>query len=129
MRPGAPARSNAAPTLVVRDGRIEAALGSTGSERMTSGIFQVLMRLRRQSPFAAVHAPRLHCTPEGEVLLESMRFPAGASTALENAGFSLTPLDAYAFQMGGLQLLVRDRDRFVGVSEPRRDGAAAGPRS
>jgi gamma-glutamyltranspeptidase/glutathione hydrolase len=129
LRPGAPARSNAAPTLVVRDGRIEAALGSTGSERMTSGIFQVLMRLRRQSPFAAVHAPRLHCTPEGEVLLESMRFPAGASTALENAGFSLTPLDAYAFQMGGLQLLVRDRDRFVGVSEPRRDGAAAGPRS
>jgi gamma-glutamyltranspeptidase len=48
--------------------------------------------------------------------------------ALKRAGFRLTPLEPYSFKTGGLQLLVRDGSRIVGVSEPRRDGAAAGPR-
>jgi len=128
IRPGAPARSNAAPTLLVRAGQPRVAIGSTGSERMVSGIFQVLVRLQRQDPFQASHAPRLHCTPQGEVLWEADRFPPGTREALERAGFRLTPLDPYSFKTGGLQLLVRDGSPIVGVSEPRRDGAAAGPR-
>jgi gamma-glutamyltranspeptidase len=65
--PGAPARSNAAPAMIMAGGRPRVVVGSTGSERATSGILQVLGRLRHQSPFEASLAPRLHCTPEGEV--------------------------------------------------------------
>jgi gamma-glutamyltranspeptidase / glutathione hydrolase len=128
LRPGAPARSNAAPTFVVRDGRPRVVIGSTGSERMVSGILQVLARLLRQAPFEASHAPRLHCTPQGEVLWEADRFPGATKWALEKAGFRLTALDPYSFKTGGLQLLVREGSRMIGVSEPRRDGAAGGPR-
>jgi gamma-glutamyltranspeptidase/glutathione hydrolase len=125
LRPGAPARSNAAPTLVLRQGKPWAALGSTGSERLASGIFQVLLRLGRQGPFEAVHAPRLHATPEELVLLEADRFPAACLEALERHGFSLERLEPYSFRMGGLQLVVREDEAFRGVGEPRRDGAAA----
>ncbi len=126
--PGAPARSNAAPAMVLSGGRPRVVVGSTGSERGTSGILQVLARLPRQSPFEASHAPRLHCTPEGEVPLELDRFAPAARLALTEAGMQLAPLDPYSFTIGGLQLIVRDGDGLTGVSEPRRDGAAAGPR-
>lgn len=128
LRPGAVARSNAAPTLVLREGKPWAAIGSTGSERMASSIFEVLVRLRNHTPFEAVLAPRLHCTPEGLVLLEQDRFTPECITMLNNNGFSIQRLDPYDFAMGGLQLVVRKDDDFIGVGEPRRDGAAAGPR-
>jgi gamma-glutamyltranspeptidase/glutathione hydrolase len=127
LRPGAPARSNAAPTIAFRDGRAWLAVGNTGSERMCSGIFEVFLRLRRETPFAAVHGPRLHCTPKSRVLWEEQRFPLGCRQALVDHGFALEALDPYSFKVGGLHLALRQADRFVGVAEPRRDGAAGGP--
>ena len=127
LRPAAVARSNAAPTVLIKDGLPWVAIGNTGSERMASGIFEVLVRLRNQTPFVAVHAPRLHCTPEGIVLIEAERFSPACLTTLAEHGFSLQQLDPYSFKMGGLQLVVRETDGFVGVGEPRRDGTAAGP--
>ncbi|MCG6922149.1 MAG: gamma-glutamyltransferase [Acidobacteria bacterium] len=128
LAPGAPARSNAAPTIVSSRGEAQVLVGSTGSERAASGILQVLARLRHQAPFDAAHAPRLHCTPEGEVLLEADRFSERSRRALTGAGLRLTTLDPYSFRVGGLQLIVRENGRLTGVSEPRRDGAAGGPR-
>ena len=127
LRPGRLARSNAAPTIRFVGDEPRVSLGSTGSERTASGIFQVLTRLTRQEPFEAVHAPRLHCTPEGHVLIEAGRYPPGCLDALSRHRFSLKPVEPYSFQMGGLQLVVRRGKSFHGVGEPRRDGAAAGP--
>jgi gamma-glutamyltranspeptidase/glutathione hydrolase len=124
LRPGAPARSNAAPTLLFEDGRPWAAIGNTGSERLASGMVQVLMRLRRQTPFQAVLAPRLHCTPEGLVLLEAERFPPECLQALTASGYELKHLAPFSFKVGGLQLIVRQGEKLYGVAEPRRDGAA-----
>jgi gamma-glutamyltranspeptidase/glutathione hydrolase len=129
VRPHASARSNAAPTIVLDERGPVMALGSTGSERLSSGLFEAFLRLRRESPFAAVHGPRLHCTPDGEVLWERARFPRGCRAALVERGFAPRALGSYAFEVGGLQLALRRADgSFTGVSEPRRDGAAAGPR-
>lgn len=126
LRPGARARSNAAPTLAFDDGRLCLAIGSTGSERMASGIMQVMVRLRSgQEPFAAVAAPRLHCTPEGEVLCEAPRMGPGVCEHLEGRGFRITPYSAWAFEVGGLHLALFDGRRVTGVAEPRRDGAVA----
>jgi len=128
LRPGAPARSNAAPTIGLRSERPWVALGSTGSERMASGIFQVLIRLaRNQGPFEAVHAPRLHCTPDSQVLIEAERFSSETLSALSYHGFSVNPVGPYSFAMGGVQLVLKQGEVFHGVGEPRRDGAAAGP--
>ncbi len=126
LQPGAVARSNAAPTLFLKQNRPEIVLGSTGSERMISGIFETLLRLGSKDPFEAVEGPRLHCTPEGRVLWEGERFPDGCGKALEEAGFTLEQLDPYSFHMGGLQLATRLGDQWLGVADPRRDGSAGG---
>lgn len=127
LRPGARARSNAAPTIVLRQGRARVCLGSTGSERMASGILQVLLRLCHSSPFESVHAPRLHCTPERKVLWEEERFPRGFRETLLGRGFAVQAMKPYSFKMGGLQLAVRQDGQSVGVADPRRDGAAGVP--
>jgi gamma-glutamyltranspeptidase/glutathione hydrolase len=129
LRPGAVARSNAAPTVLINGDNPYVAIGSTGSERMLSGIFQTLVRLRSQTPFQAVSAPRLHCTPEGQVFLEVERFPEQALTALKKQGFELHHYDPWSFKVGGLQLALYDGKNFHGAADPRRDGAAAGPKS
>ena len=95
---------------------------------MLSGILGVLARLGRMTPFDAVKAPRLHCTPEGEVWLEADRFAPRSLRLLEERGFALKPLGAWSFRAGGLHMALASGDEFHGVAEPRRDGAAAGPR-
>ncbi len=127
LRPGAVAKSNAAPAIAFRAGRIELVIGSTGSERMISGIFQVMLRLRRQTAFDAVAAPRLHATPEGVVLAESDRMSRAVLEALAARGYTLERQDPYSFQFGGLHLVARQDDQYCAVAEPRRDGAAAAP--
>lgn len=126
LKPGAVARSNAAPTVVVRDGEAWVAIGSTGSERMVSGIFTTLLRLPTQTPFEAVRGPRLHATPDGEVLWEAGRFPPGCREALQEDGFSLVDLEDYSFRTGGLQLAVKEGGLLQAVADPRRDGGALG---
>jgi gamma-glutamyltranspeptidase/glutathione hydrolase len=127
LNPGAVARSNAAPTILLKENQPYAAIGSTGSERMLSGIFETLVRLRSQSPFQSVAAPRLHCTPEGQVFLEADRFSEKALHALEEQEFELNYYDPWSFKVGGLELAVYDGEILHGVADPRRDGAAAGP--
>jgi gamma-glutamyltranspeptidase/glutathione hydrolase len=102
-------------------------IGSPGSERITSSIFQVLLRLDRQSPFQAVDAPRLHCSLNGEVSLEASRMRDDIPTALENRGFKVDIRDPYSFYLGSVQLVIRDGENFIGVADPRRDGSAKGP--
>jgi gamma-glutamyltranspeptidase len=68
----------------------------------------------------------MHCAPEGLVLLEADRYPAGCIDALIASGCEIERLNPYAFAMGGLQLILRQDDHFCGVTEPRRDGAAIG---
>jgi gamma-glutamyltranspeptidase/glutathione hydrolase len=130
LRPGAVARSNSSPTLVMKPDGSKIAIGSTGSERMSSGIFQVLVRLQYQTPFEAVKAQRLHCTPEGEVFYEPGRIDESVLDALRRSG--LTPMaytEPFAFSAGGLHLAGDEGELKWGVAEPRRDGLAAGPKS
>lgn len=126
VRPGAVARSNASPTIALRDGALHAALGATGSERAASAMFRVLRGLDPAAPFTAVEAPRLHCKPDGVVLFESRLDPAHRR-ALTAAAFELDPLEPYDFRAGGVQLVSFDGTALHGAADPRRDGAAAGP--
>ncbi|MFH0915819.1 MAG: gamma-glutamyltransferase, partial [bacterium] len=59
LRPNAVPWASVAPTIVFRGRSPWLAIGSPGSERITPSILQVLVRLQKQTPFAAVDAPRL----------------------------------------------------------------------
>jgi gamma-glutamyltranspeptidase/glutathione hydrolase len=127
LRPNAVPWASVAPTIVFKGRRPSLALGSPGSERIVSSILQVLMRLGVQTPLDAVSAPRLHCALSGEVSLEVERMRNDIPPALEKAGFTIDPREAFSFYLGCVQLVLRDRTGFVGVADPRRDGSARGP--
>ena len=127
LRPNAVPWASVAPTIVFRHERPWLAIGSPGSERIPPAILQVLLRLRESSPLAAVDAPRIHCSLQGVVSVEATRIPTDVLDALEGAGFELNRREPYSFYMGCVQMVMADGGGFVGVADPRRDGAAAGP--
>ena len=128
MRPNAVPWASVAPTIVFRGRKPWLVIGSPGSERITSSIFQVLLRLRKQTPLEAVYAPRLHCNLDSKVSLEASRMRDDIPAALEKEGFEVDIRDPYSFYLGSVQLVMREGDLFIGVADPRRDGSAGGPR-
>jgi gamma-glutamyltranspeptidase/glutathione hydrolase len=128
LRPNAVPWASVAPTIVFRGRRPWAVLGSPGSERIASSVLQVLLRLRRQPPYDAVAGPRLHCSIKGEVALEASRMRDDIPEALEKRGFDVDKRDPYSFYLGCVQMVLREGKEFIGVADPRRDGAAGGPK-
>jgi gamma-glutamyltranspeptidase/glutathione hydrolase len=129
MRPNAAPWASVAPTIVFRGRKLWVVLGSPGSDRITSSVFQVLVRLQTLPPLAAVDAPRLHCSLQGKVSLEATRMRDDIVPALQRHGYVIDRRDPYSFYLGCVQLVVREGDDFIGVADPRRDGSAAGPRT
>ncbi len=128
LRPAAVPWASVAPTIVFKGRRAWLAIGSPGSERITPSILQVLMRLRRGAgPWESVDAPRLHCSLDGVVSLEAPRMRSDIPKMLEDHGYTIRPRRPYSFYLGCVQMVMRDREGFIGVADPRRDGAAAGP--
>lgn len=126
LAPGRARVSPMAPTLVYRDRRPVIALGSPGSNAISSAIVQVLHRLldRRQSPLEAVAAPRVHC--EGGPLLLETRTPRAVARELAGRGWTVQERPfAYDPLQGRVQIVARDGARWVGASDPRRDGGVA----
>ena len=127
LRPNAVPWASVAPTIVFRSKEPWLAIGSPGSERIPPTILQVLLRLRRATPMAAVDAPRIHCSVDGVVSVEASRIATDVLAELASAGFELNQREPYSFYMGCVQLVMKSGDRLIGVADPRRDGAAAGP--
>lgn len=128
MRPGAVPWASVAPTIAFRGRYPWLVIGSPGSERITTSIFQVLLRLRRQTPYEAVDAPRLYCSLDSRVSFETPRMRDDIPLLLEENGFTVDRRDSYSFYMGCVQLVIRDGNLLIGVADPRRDGSASGPR-
>jgi gamma-glutamyltranspeptidase/glutathione hydrolase len=129
LRPNAVPWASVAPTIVFRGRKPWLVLGSPGSERITASILQVLLRLERQEPLEAVDAPRLYCNLRGKVSLEASRMRDDIPIILEQNGFTIDRRDPYSFFLGCVQLAMWHEDTFLGVADPRRDGAAEGPRA
>jgi len=127
LRPAAAPWASVAPTIVFKGRKPWLAIGSPGSERITSAILQVLMRLRYQSPYDAVASPRLHCSIKGRVSLEASRMRDDIPKLLKKHGFSVDLRDSYSFYLGCIQLVLHEKNEFIGVADPRRDGSAGGP--
>ncbi len=128
LRPNAVPWASVAPTIVFRGRKPWLVIGSPGSERITASIFQVLLRLHRQTPLQAVDAPRLYCNLKGQVSVEASRMSDDIPILLEKNGFTVDVRDPYSFYLGCVQLVMCEGDSYVGVADPRRDGAAGGPR-
>jgi gamma-glutamyltranspeptidase/glutathione hydrolase len=126
--PGTPMRTMMTPTLVLADGRPELALGSGGSNRIRSAIFQALLNhLGFELPLVeAVESSRLHV--EGTRLwMESLDVPESVLEAVKHAWPGTTLFDHRSMFFGGVHVASHRDGRFTGAGDPRRWGAVCFP--
>jgi gamma-glutamyltranspeptidase / glutathione hydrolase len=124
--PGTRVPSMMAPTVVLRDGAPEIAIGSAGSNRIRSAILQTVLGIVDHGLPAqeAVSAPRLH-VEGGQVDAEPDVDPA-ALDRLEEADFTVRRWSELNLFFGGVQAVARNPDtgRLTGGGDPRRGGVA-----
>jgi gamma-glutamyltranspeptidase/glutathione hydrolase len=125
-RAGTRVPSMMAPTVVLRDGRPEIALGSAGSNRIRSAIVQTVAGVIDGGLAAqeAVDAPRVHV--EGDLVDSEPGVDAGALQSLQASGWRLRRFPDRNLYFGGVQAVVRDAETggLTGGGDPRRGGAA-----
>ncbi len=121
--PGRRMPSMMSPTIVLRDGAPELAVGSAGSNRIRSAVLQTIVRcvddgMRAQD---AIDAPRLHY--EDEIVYAE---PGIDIETLERAGWTVSRFRDRNLFFGGAQAVMRGDARlaFSGGGDPRRGGAA-----
>ncbi len=123
--PGARVPSMMAPTVVLRDGAPELALGSAGSNRIRSAIIQTILAVvdRGLAAEQAVSAPRLHV--EDGVVDAEPGIDEAALERLERHGWRVRRWSERNLFFGGVQAVARARSgELSGGGDPRRGGSA-----
>jgi gamma-glutamyltranspeptidase / glutathione hydrolase len=125
-QPGSRVPSMMAPTVVLRDGRPEVALGSAGSNRIRSAILQTILAVVDDGLPAeeAVRRPRLHV--EGRVVEAEPGIDSAALDALQQRGWDVRRWSEQNLFFGGVQAVARDPEsgELSGGGDPRRGGVA-----
>jgi gamma-glutamyltranspeptidase/glutathione hydrolase len=124
--PGARVPSMMAPTVVLRDGRPEVALGSAGSNRIRSAILQTILGVVDHGLPAqdAVERSRIHV--EGAEVEAEPGIEEDALVRLERSGWTVRRWAEQNLYFGGVQAVARNPDtgELSGGGDPRRGGAA-----
>src|SRR5437763_1640043 len=125
-QPGRRIPSMMAPTVVLREGQPEVALGSAGSNRIRSAILQTMLRVVDDGLPAeeAVAAPRGHY--EGRMVEAEPGVDEDALAALQRSGWPIQRFRERNLYFGGVQAVARDPEsgELSGGGDPRRGGAA-----
>jgi gamma-glutamyltranspeptidase/glutathione hydrolase len=113
-----------APSMVMRGGEVELALGSAGSNRIRSALLQTIVNVvdRGMQVGDAVDAPRVHFEDgvvfaEPGIDLQELRGPEGSQT-------DVVPFGELNLFFGGVQAVHRLGDTLCGAGDPRRGGVA-----
>jgi gamma-glutamyltranspeptidase / glutathione hydrolase len=124
--PGLRIPSMMSPTVVLRDGEPEVALGSAGSNRIRSAILQTILAVVDDGLGAqeAVERPRVHL--EGAVVEAEPGVDEAGLEALERDGWRVQRWRERNLYFGGAQAVARDRATggLSGGGDPRRGGVA-----
>ena len=125
--PGARVPSMMAPTVVLRDGRPELALGSAGSNRIRSAILQTVLAVVD----GGARAEEAVIGARGSTWRAASWTPSRASTPrrstrLEERGWTVRRWAEPNLFFGGVQAVTRDLStgELTGAGDPRRGGTA-----
>src|ERR671919_1924105 len=125
-RPGTRVPSMMAPTVVLREGRPEVALGSAGSNRIRSAIIETILGVVDHGLPAqeAVSSPRIHV--EGRDVEAEPGVDEEALAALERGNWTVRRWSELNLFFGGVQAVARNpaTGELSGGGDPRRGGAA-----
>lgn len=121
--------SNMSPTLLLKDGKPFATLGTPGGMRIISTMGLLISNLvdHGMDIQSAIEAPRINNYEDGALKLES-RIPEDVREALVQKGHELQVKKDFDLYFGGAQGIVIDPEsgELHGGADPRRDGKAAG---
>ena len=124
--PGVRVPSMMAPTVVLREGRPEVALGSAGSNRIRSAILQTVLAVVDHGLPAqeAVSSARLHV--EGREVEAEPGVDPGSLDRLERGGWMVRRWAERNLFFGGVQAVARNPEsgELTGGGDPRRGGVA-----
>src|SRR6201996_6053347 len=114
------------PGFLTKDGAAVMSFGVMGGPMQPQGHVQVVARIvdHGQNPQAACDGPRFRWSQGLEVACEK-GFPAATLDGLQQRGHQLITTDDYN-QFGSCQAIWRLDGGYLAVSDPRRDGQAAG---
>ena len=116
-----------APTVILRDGELQAGLGSGGSNRIRSAILQAAVGMvdRSMQVQEAVDAPRVHF--EAGAVHAEPGVDAAALERLQRRGLEVVRWPDRNVFFGGVHAVGRDPDsgELAGGGDPRRGGAVA----
>ena len=124
------ANSSTAPTLVLTGDRVALVTGSPGSGRIPPAIVNTIIHtmIYELHPADAVRMPRIYPMIENRRVELERGFAPNALKSLHERGYVVDPSN-YPMNMyfGGVQMIrALDDGTLIGVSDPRRDGGAAG---
>jgi len=124
--PGTRVTSMMAPTVVLRDSKVELSLGSAGSNRLRSAILQLIRYVvdYDMDVAQAVRMGRLHY--EAGTVHAEPGFDDAALDELERRGYRVVRWKGLNLYFGGANAARRDPSTGVlsGAGDPRRGGAA-----
>jgi gamma-glutamyltranspeptidase/glutathione hydrolase len=114
------------PGFVTKDGAPVMSFGVMGGTMQPQGHVQVVVRIvdHAQNPQAACDGPRFRWVQGNQVACEN-GYPPATLDELRSRGHELVAVDDYN-QFGSCQAIWRLDDGYLAVSDPRRDGQAAG---
>ena len=118
------------PTIIARNGKPIIVLGTPGGDLIISTMAQVIVNLIDYAmPLNdAVVAPRIFSTFYQRSVEVENRFPEEDLRLLESLGHDVQRQPAFKSYFGAVQAVMYDSvsEHLIGVSDPRRSGAAVG---
>jgi len=131
--PGKRMNTTIAPTLIMKDGKAFASLGTPGSVRIVPTLTQVITNIIDfdMGIQEAIEAPRMFCTylqgpGKTKIDLETSLFPSSEVEALKTMGYVVKDHDGRDLFFGGVQGILVTGGKLHGGADPRRDGVVLG---
>jgi gamma-glutamyltranspeptidase/glutathione hydrolase len=114
------------PGFVTEHGAPRMAFGVMGGHMQHQGHVQMVTRIfdHGQNPQAASDAPRWHLYPDFSLGIET-GFPDDTAAGLARRGHAVRR-EPMEHVFGGAQLILRTDDGYIGASDHRKEGQAAG---
>lgn len=125
--PGRRKLSSDAPSIILRDGKPVAALGTPGGHTITQAVSQMIMNLldHGMSIEEAISAPRIAFLEPNTLIVEET-IPETLREALANMGHEIVVRDIGNANGVAIEYIADGNVQFTGVSDPRGAGLSKG---
>ncbi len=131
-KPGKRMNTTIAPTLIMKDGKAVATLGTPGATRIVPTLAQIITDIidYNMDIQEAIEAPRMFCSylqgpGKTNLDIEGAFYPPETVSALQNMGYVVKNYDKRDLYFGGVQGIIIRNGELHGGADPRRDGSVA----